>query len=142
MKSIAVCLSKVIRKTNAPRIAPVVFGLLAWAAIAFAQSGAGSIQGTVTDPTGAVIPGARVHVVNKATGVAMDSKTNNVGFYQVPGLNTGTYAVSITAPNMKTYNQHGRGAGGSEPLRRCLADHRFGYAASHSLGKHRPTGNH
>jgi hypothetical protein len=69
---------------------------------ASAQSGAGSIQGTVTDPTGAVIPGATVHVVNKGTGVALDTKANGVGFYQVPGLNTGTYTVSIGAPNMQT----------------------------------------
>ena len=72
---------------------------------AFAQSGAGSIEGTVSDPTGAVIPGASIHVVNQATGVAIDTKTNNVGFYQVPGLVVGTYVVSVTAPGMKTANQ-------------------------------------
>ena len=60
---------------------------------AFAQSGAGSIQGTVSDPTGAVIPNASIHVLNQATGVAIDTKTNNVGFYQVPGLVVGTYVV-------------------------------------------------
>jgi hypothetical protein len=68
----------------------------------FAQSGAGSIQGTVTDSTGAVLPGASIHVVNQATGVVVDAKANSVGFYQVPGLFTGTYVVSITAPGMKT----------------------------------------
>jgi len=70
---------------------------------AFAQSGAGSIQGTVTDSTGAVIPGASIHVVNSATNVATDTKSNGVGFYQVPGLFAGTYAVTVTAPSMKTY---------------------------------------
>ncbi len=71
----------------------------------FAQSGAGSIQGTVTDPTGAVIAGATVHVVNQSTGVALDTKTNSVGFYQMPELFTGTYVVAITAPGMKTTRQ-------------------------------------
>jgi hypothetical protein len=71
----------------------------------FAQSGAGSIHGTVTDPSGAVIPGASIHVVNKATGVAVDTKTNAVGFYQVPELFTGDYVVSVSAPGMKTSNQ-------------------------------------
>jgi Carboxypeptidase regulatory-like domain len=75
------------------------------AASAYAQSGAGSIQGTVTDPTGAVIPGAAIHVVNQATGVSVDARTNTVGFYQVPDLFTGTYVVSITSPGMKTYSQ-------------------------------------
>ena len=71
----------------------------------YSQSGAGSIQGTVTDPTGAVIPGASVKVLNQATGVAVDTQSNAVGFYQVPELFTGTYIVSVTAPGMKTYNQ-------------------------------------
>ena len=70
---------------------------------ALAQSGAGSIQGTVTDATGAVIPGASIHVVNQATGVAVDTKSNSVGFYQVPSIFAGTYVVTITAPGMKTY---------------------------------------
>jgi hypothetical protein len=71
----------------------------------FAQSGAGSIQGTVTDPAGAVIGGASIHVVSQGTGVVLDTKTNSVGFYQVPELFTGTYVVAITAPGMKTTSQ-------------------------------------
>ncbi len=70
-----------------------------------AQSGAGSIQGTVTDATGAVIPSAKIHVLNQATDVATDTMSNRVGFYQVPGLFTGSYAVSISAPGMKTNKQ-------------------------------------
>lgn len=70
---------------------------------AIAQSGAGSIQGTVTDTTGAVIPGVSVHVVNEATSVTSDTKSNSAGFFQVPGLFTGTYAVTITAPGMEIY---------------------------------------
>lgn len=73
--------------------------------VIFAQSGAGSIQGTVTDSSGAVIPQASIHVVNTATGVAINTKSNSVGFYQVPGLFTGTYRVSVTAMSMKTQVQ-------------------------------------
>ena len=72
---------------------------------ASAQSGAGSIQGTVTDSTGAVIPGASIHVVNQGTGIAADTKSNSVGYYQVPDLFTGNYEVTITAPGMKSYKQ-------------------------------------
>jgi hypothetical protein len=68
-----------------------------------AQSGVGSIQGTVTDATGAVMPAAAVHVVNAATGEVTDTKSNGVGFYQVPGLFTGSYRITFTVPNMKTY---------------------------------------
>lgn len=71
----------------------------------YAQSGAGSIQGTVTDSTGAVIPGAGVQVVNTATGVSLNTKTNGTGFYQVPSLFAGTYHVTVTASGMKTFEQ-------------------------------------
>jgi hypothetical protein len=71
----------------------------------FAQSGAGSIQGTVKDPTGAVIPSAAITVTNRATNVKSTTTSNSVGFYQVPGLFTGTYTVSVTARGMKTYNR-------------------------------------
>jgi hypothetical protein len=80
-----------------------VFLLLTGQRPAWAQSGAGSIQGTVTDSTNAAIPGASIHVVSMGTGQATDTKSNNVGFYQVPELFTGTYSVRVTAPGMKTY---------------------------------------
>lgn len=75
------------------------------ATTALAQSGAGSIQGTVTDSTGAVIPDAIIKIVNTATGVSSRTKSTRVGFYQVPGLFTGSYTVSVTVPNMKTYTK-------------------------------------
>lgn len=81
----------------------VLVGWAMFSSAVLAQSGAGAIQGTVVDATGAVIPGAAIHVVNNATGVAANTKSNGVGFYQVPGLFTGTYTVTVTAPNMKTY---------------------------------------
>ena len=43
---------------------------------ALAQSGAGSIQGTVQDPTGAAIPNSTVRAVNQRTGVAIDTASN------------------------------------------------------------------
>jgi hypothetical protein len=81
----------------------IMIGLALGCSISFAQSGAGSIQGTVTDSTGAVMPGASIHVINQATGSTADTKANGVGFYQVPGLFTGVYDVTITATGMKTY---------------------------------------
>ncbi|MGH9344603.1 MAG: carboxypeptidase regulatory-like domain-containing protein, partial [Terriglobia bacterium] len=68
-----------------------------------AQSGAGSIEGTVVDSTGAVIPGASIRVVNVATGVVTTAKSNGDGFYQAPELFTGTYRIAATAAGMETY---------------------------------------
>jgi hypothetical protein len=77
-----------------------VFGLAAYSA--YAQSGAGSIQGTITDATASTIPGASVRVLNTSTGVATESTANETGFFTVPGLFAGSYSVTFSAPGMKT----------------------------------------
>ena len=108
MQNLASHQTRMLRNWNMRTLAialGIVMAIAMCCSGAFAQSGAGSIQGTVSDPTGAVIPGASIHVVNQATGVAIDTKTNSVGFYQVPGLVVGTYVVSVTAPGMRTTNQ-------------------------------------
>lgn len=67
--------------------------------VAFAQS-TGTIQGVVTDNTGAVIPGAEVKVRNLDTGVEISSTTNDVGFYTVPALNPGPYTVTCSGAGL------------------------------------------
>ncbi len=80
------------------RLVLCVTALLAVPCGLFAQAGAsGSIIGTVTDSTGAVIPGARVTVTNIATGVAVPTTTSSAGDYLVPALQPGNYNVSATA---------------------------------------------
>jgi hypothetical protein len=68
--------------------------------IAKAQtSGAGSINGTVTDTAQAAIPGASVTVINTDTGITHDYTTNSTGLYTAPFLLPGHYKVNATAPN-------------------------------------------
>ncbi len=74
---------------------------LAAAAILPAQSGAGTIQGTVQDATSAAIPGSSVKVANQATGVVIETTANADGFYAVKGLFAGSYKVTFGAPGMK-----------------------------------------
>jgi Carboxypeptidase regulatory-like domain len=106
MNNLASFLTRTLRNWHEPVFTVAIALAIAMSCSgAFAQSGAGSIQGTITDSTGAVIQGAAVHAVNQATGVAADTKSNGVGFYQVPGLFTGTYTVSFTAAGMKTNKQ-------------------------------------
>lgn len=69
----------------------------------FAQSGAGTIQGTVQDATSAVIPSCTIHLVNQATNVAVDTTTNSTGFYAIPGLFAGTYRLTFSAQGMKKF---------------------------------------
>jgi len=72
MKTLASYLTRTFHRWEVPLAAIVaLIGLAIDCSIAMAQSGAGSIQGTVTDPTEAVIPGATIRVVNQATGVTV-----------------------------------------------------------------------
>jgi hypothetical protein len=60
--------------------------------------GFGTIVGTVTDPSGAVIPGAKVTVTDEATAAARDTKANEQGYYVVPSLRPSNYTVTVDAP--------------------------------------------
>ena len=75
---------------------PMLF-LLASVSPARAQSGAGSIEGTVTDSSGAIVVSAKIHIVNTATGVTNDTVSNDKGFYQAPELFAGTYQITATS---------------------------------------------
>ncbi len=63
---------------------------------AHAQYGA-SIEGTVSDKTGAVVSGARVTATDQATSVVRSSTTGAGGFYRIPGLTPGVYTVKVDA---------------------------------------------
>ncbi|HEX8249543.1 MAG TPA: carboxypeptidase-like regulatory domain-containing protein, partial [Pyrinomonadaceae bacterium] len=68
----------------------------------FGQEFRGTITGTVTDPQGAVVPGAAVTVKNLETNVVNNVTANDEGSYTVPFLLPGRYSVSITAAGFKT----------------------------------------
>ncbi|WP_420239659.1 carboxypeptidase regulatory-like domain-containing protein [Telmatobacter bradus] len=61
-----------------------------------AQSFRGSIQGTVTDSTGAAIPGAEVKITSPGTGLTRTVTTNDLGGYVASELPLGTYNVTVT----------------------------------------------
>jgi hypothetical protein len=61
-----------------------------------------SINGTVTDPSGAVVPSAKVTVVNEATNATRDTQTANTGTYNISSLAPGTYDVAIEKSGLKT----------------------------------------
>ena len=63
----------------------------------FAQStNSGDIRGSVTDATGALIPGVTVNVLNVDTGVSKDYPTNQDGLYDTSSIVTGSYKVTFS----------------------------------------------
>ena len=60
-----------------------------------------SLNGTVTDPSNAVVQGARVGAVSSATGFRRETTTSAAGAYQLPGLTAGTYTITISRDGFK-----------------------------------------
>jgi hypothetical protein len=81
-------------------LAALPFGLLPPAAQA-QLTGQGAIQGTVTDPSGAVVPGARVTITNTATNVKSTTVTTGAGDFNV-SVAPGNYNVSVSASGFRT----------------------------------------
>ena len=78
---------------NLVRLSALWLGLLVCGQL-FAQGGNGSISGTVTDPSGAVVPNTAVTAKNVATGVVSHATANNGGVYNFPTLQPGPYQIT------------------------------------------------
>ena len=77
-----------------------------FAAVAHAQFKA-SIQGTVIDPQGNAVPGAKVTVTNQATNASRDTVASAEGFYRIGELAPGTYNIVVEAGGFKKYQANG-----------------------------------
>jgi len=71
------------------------------------QTTNGSIQGTVADPSGAMIGGATVTGRNMDTGLTVTTVTTDAGIYSLANLPPGRYTVTIQGPNLKKYIREG-----------------------------------
>src|SRR5262247_3427287 len=89
---------------------------LLYASIAFAQTATSRITGTVTDASGALVPGAMVTANNEATGVTYTQTTTEAGLYGFPSLPVGAYTISVTLPGFKTATKTGNTLEVNTPL--------------------------
>jgi hypothetical protein len=80
----------------------LAFVLLATVSLS-AQTFRGTILGTVTDPSGAVIAGAKVTVRNTGTGLERSAETSADGSYSLPELPIGTYSVTVVQQGFQTF---------------------------------------
>ena len=65
----------------------------------------GAIRGTVQDPTGGVVPGAKVTLTNEGTGLALEITTAGDGAYTFSPIKVGTYTVSVMKPGFQTVSE-------------------------------------
>ena len=83
-----------------------VFLLCAYSPAAYAQAaGTASLQGSVVDATGAVIPGATVTLTNDATRVQRTATSDASGLYTFPNISVGTYSLAVTMQGFQSYTQ-------------------------------------
>ena len=66
-----------------------------------------TLSGTVTDASGAAVPGAQISIKNVATGVTRDLTVDSAGFYSAPNLAPGSYTVTVTAAGFSTLIRSG-----------------------------------
>ena len=92
-----------------------LIGLIA-AAISPAQTISGFISGTVTDPSGAVVPGAQIKLANEANGLQRDGVTSESGGYSFVSVQPGTYSLSVEHTGFKTYRRRGIALSANERL--------------------------
>ncbi|WP_254064298.1 TonB-dependent receptor [Granulicella sp. S156] len=77
-------------------------GLIPGVGVAHAQNTNATIRGEVLDPTGALVPNAKVLVVNQDTGVTVfNGATDSSGDFVAPQVIPGTYRVTVTSPGLK-----------------------------------------
>jgi len=83
----------------------VALAFSSWVAFAQTTVSTGSIVGTVTDPSGAVVSGARVLITNTATGQALSMSANAGGAYASGPLDPGKYKVQVSAKRFSGVNE-------------------------------------
>jgi len=68
----------------------------------FGQGQAGGVRGTVSDPSGAAVPGASVRAINVGTGVTTSTVSTSAGLYNLTSLPPGVYRVEVEKAGFKT----------------------------------------
>jgi len=71
-------------------------------AVTFAQVSTATVLGTVSDPAGAVVPGAEVVLANLQTGIEIRSRTNDSGNYRIQNIQVGSYSLTVSAQGFST----------------------------------------
>jgi hypothetical protein len=89
------------------RICSVILAVAFATSAAYAQSSHGAMAGSVTDPTGAVIPGAKIVVTQEATGTKSATVSTSAGDYRFNELAVGSYTVTATAAGFSTSTSTG-----------------------------------
>src|SRR5260370_22486961 len=82
-------------------------GVFIAAVVLVAQTTSTEILGTVTDPSGALVPGAKVTLLRVATGERREMSTTSTGDYSFPLIEIGEYVITVSKAGFKTQEKTG-----------------------------------
>jgi hypothetical protein len=85
-----------IRRTATPLLLAFLFFFFPATVVVQAQTASGSISGQITDPTGAVLPGAAVLLTNVQTDISLHTTTSDSGSYEFLSVAAGSYRLTVT----------------------------------------------
>ncbi len=97
----------------------ILLCILSTAALAFGQTATTSLRGTIKDPTGALVPGAKITIVDKEKGTTFTAIANSAGLYTFAQIPPAKYTITATATGFGNQVKDRRTAG--QPAR----NHRF-----------------
>src|SRR5215831_6716394 len=86
-------------------IALVILAIVSFVNIGYSQTETGQIAGTVSDPTGAILPNAKITVKSTTTGLERETSSTSSGTYAVTNLQPGSYVVRVEAAGFSTVQQ-------------------------------------
>jgi len=113
-----------IRAETTRTLVCVVIAWMLFGSLAFGQSIFATLTGMVSDPSGAVVPSAKVHLRNESTGSMRDTVTNNDGYFTFASLAVGdfTYDLTVEAQGFVSYKASGIALGGGEKRNYRIVD--------------------
>jgi hypothetical protein len=87
------------------KIFPVLACLFAAAIAVQAQSNYAVVSGSIVDPQHRAVAGAQIHILTRGTGATRDAVSNQVGLYEIAGLEPGAYTLTVDHPGFKQVTQ-------------------------------------
>jgi protocatechuate 3,4-dioxygenase beta subunit len=85
------------------KVIRLLTAILTLAVAAQAQTSRGTVSGTVTDPSGAVVTRARVALTHTQTGLRLTATTNEAGIYRFDALDLGRYELKVAHPGFNSF---------------------------------------
>ncbi|MFB3924256.1 MAG: carboxypeptidase regulatory-like domain-containing protein [Terriglobia bacterium] len=105
-------LRKQMKQTMFSVLISVLISALSWG-----QSFNASVSGTVTDPSGAVVPGARLELTSVATGAVAKAVSDATGLFRLANLQPGPYELKVSAEGFRDFVQRGISVSMNESVR-------------------------